>query len=516
MGEKTIEAELAQIKNINKDKGDAKKTITILGAGMAGLVAAYELRKLGHEVRIFEANDRVGGRVWTHRFSDGTYGEFGAMRIPLHHHYTRYYISEMGLTLRRFISAHQNLECFYDIRGLQVRMKDAQANLYANFLNLSSDQLKDPIPPDMFGRVITDIVQSLSDREKESLFTSQLATDRLRDLDRTSLGEFLRIHAGTDAAELIGTSTGLETFFDRATTMFLRDAVVDEGSLLHEIVGGMDLLPTELGEKVKDCITFNSQVIGIHRKDDTTIDLVIKQGDTIVVENCKILLCTLPFTILRKLQLKPLFSPGKMQAIRNLSYGSSTKVLLHCSERFWETKYGIHGGASQTDQIIRATYYPSDNAKEENNSLSSVQKYRTLYSNQTGNKFAAQSQDTSKAPGVLLGSYTWGQDARRIGILSNQDRRNIVIQHISRFHPEIAQEGVVDGDASIFWDSYKWMSGGAFSFLQPGDQTEFYGKAIAPEGNIHFAGEHCSLDNAWIQGAIESSLRAVKEIVAKE
>jgi monoamine oxidase len=202
-----------------------------------------------------------------------------------------------------------------------------------------------------------------------------------------------------------------------------------------------------------------------------------------------------------------------MQAIRNLGYSSSVKVLLHCSQRFWETKYHIAGGASQTDQLIRATYYPSDNA-EEKEIISPSQKYSTLYSGQKTTIFIPKSDEVSKGPGVLLGSYTWGHDARIMGGLNDEERKNVVIRTMSRFHPEIAKNGMVDDHASMFWDTYRW-SGGSFSFLFPGQQTTLYKYAIQPEGNIHFAGEHCSLYNAWIQGALVSALRAVEEVVAK-
>jgi monoamine oxidase len=497
-------------KDLDKDR--PRKNITILGAGTAGLAAAYELEKLGHTVRIFEASHRVGGRVLTHRFDDDTYGELGAMRIPSEHDYTLHYVKEMDLNIRKFISAHQNLECYYDIRDIQIRMKDAPSHLYSKF-HLSSKQKEDGIASDMFGRTITDVFDSLTDEEKASLLTGDLATDRLRDLDRLSLGEFLRLRAGYDATELIGTSTSLESFFDRATTMLLREAIADPGEMLYEIVGGMDQLPTKLGEKIRGPIDLNTQVTGIHKKDDDgKIDItILKKGSLPSVETCDFVICTLPFTILRRINITPAFSSKKMQAIRNLGYSSSAKVLLHCSQRFWETKYHIVGGASQTDQLIRAIYYPSDNAQE---MISPSQKYSTLYSGQRSNIFVPKSDDISKGPGVLLGSYTWGHDARIMGGLSDGERKNVVIRMISRFHPEIVDKGIVDDHASMFWDSYQWSSG-SFSFLFPGQQTTLYKYAIQPEGNIHFAGEHCSLYNAWIQGALVSALRSVEEIVAK-
>jgi monoamine oxidase len=116
--------------------------------------------------------------------------------------------------------------------------------------------------------------------------------------------------------------------------------------------------------------------------------------------------------------------------------------------------------------------------------------YSTLHSGQRSSRIVPKSSQISKGPGVLLGSYTWGQDARILGSLSEEERKNIVIRMIWRFHPEIAENGMVDDYASIFWESYPWMVGGSFSFLLPGQQTTLYKYAIQAEGNIH-----CSLEN---------------------
>src|SRR5690349_15438859 len=91
--------QLARIARV--DNGKPRKKVVILGAGMAGLSAAYELTKLGHSVSVIEATNRPGGRVWTKRFkSTGQYHELGAMRIPASHDYTRHYIHVVGLQKR--------------------------------------------------------------------------------------------------------------------------------------------------------------------------------------------------------------------------------------------------------------------------------------------------------------------------------------------------------------------------------------------------------------------------------
>jgi monoamine oxidase len=86
------------------------------------------------------------------------------------------------------------------------------------------------------------------------------------------------------------------------------------------------------------------------------------------------------------------------------------------------------------------------------------------------------------------------------------------MENVSRFHPEILAPGTVLDHASIAWDTFKW-SGGAFAFMLPHELSGIYTSAGAPDGRVFFAGEHCSTDQAWIQGALISALRAVLEIV---
>jgi monoamine oxidase len=71
---------------------------------------------------------------------------------------------------------------------------------------------------------------------------------------------------------------------------------------------------------------------------------------------------------------------------------------------------------------------------------------------------------------------------------------------------------MVDDYASMFWDQYPWTLG-SFAELLPGQQGAMHNDAVRPEGNVHFAGEHASLDTGWIQGAVSSALRVVGEIV---
>jgi monoamine oxidase len=527
-----IDDQLKQIANL--DKGKPRKSVTVLGAGMAGLSAAYELSKLGHHVSIIEATSRVGGRVRTHRFKSGQYGELGAMRIPASHDYTRHYIDLTGLkdALRPFITGNKNPNCFYRLRGHTFRIKDMRRFMHLYDLSaLERKVVSSAVPPALLGMHFENTLAQLSEIDRDSMFGSRVLTDNVAQLESQSLGEYLdRRVEGDDARELIGATTGLEVWWEKAASQFLRDEIVDTSTGLQEISGGMDRLPNELADLLgRDKIIFNMAVVlievqdhgvalGLMKTDPSKWDCPVAGGDINRVK-AEFVICSLPFPVLRRIDVRGL-SHRKKRAIRDLSYASSTKVLLHCKERFWESgppADRIIGGASFSDDIIRSTYYPSDHASPSVAKLTerrSREGSRSIFSahGSTDVQIAPSEVRDSPGPGVLLGSYNWGPDARRLGGMPPGDRAETVIACVEKFHPKI-RTFVDESPASMYWDDFRW-SGAAFCFMQPGDLKGYYQDAIQSEGPIHFAGEHCSLDQGWQQGAIISGLRAVEEIVS--
>ncbi len=202
------------------------------------------------------------------------------------------------------------------------------------------------------------------------------------------------------------------------------------------------------------------------------------------------MVCTLPFSVLERIEIAPAFSPGKRRAIRELHYDSSVKTLAVTQRRFWETANRIYGGGTVTDLITGSTYYPSDNAE-------------------------AQDQAVSEEPGVLLASYTWGEQARRQAALESTARQDLGIDQVATFHPELAQEGMVQQTSTWSWDDNPWSSG-AYAFFLPGQHTALHADIIRPEGRIFIAGEHASLNHSWMQGAFELALRVVQEITGPQ
>lgn len=531
-----IEQILPKLDRIKRaDKNRPRKKVAIIGAGMAGLVAAYELSELGHEVVVYEANKRIGGRAWTHRFKDKQYHEFGAMRFPKEHDHTRYYANLCGLKFRSFINHHDEPDSFYFFKGILSKHSEWETKLLPE-LELTDFEKwmidNGPVPKEakhaqlinLLAYPLELLIHEISSNpyDKKAILGIGPITSRIKEIDKISLGDYLRkYNTSKDALELIGSVTGLEVWWDKALTMIIREEIVaverrkDQGieNGLDEIKGGTDLLPLALVEKLAELnvdIETNHKVFSI-RKQRPHIQLGIENENGKQLIDFEYVVCTLPFSVLRTLSLSG-FSRSKMSSIRNMTYASSAKVLLNTKNRFWEgSDYNIKGGGSQTDLINRQMYYPSHQVNAQistKESKGSVNVYAQIQSFEK----RVINVDDSKAPGVLVGSYVWGQDARRLGALDREERSKVVTDAVSKIHPEILEKGMVKDSESISWDNYKY-SLGAFCFMRPGDFSNYYENAIAPEENLFFAGEHCSLDNGWIQGAIISSLRVLENLV---
>ena len=122
-----------------KESGSCRgSSVGIIGGGLAGLASAFELRKLGFDITIFETQEnRIGGRVYTHYFDKEKklYGEFGAMRIPASHETTWHYINTFGLKTRPFIQSNENT--FIYVRNKRARNdpkgRSVMENIYPEF-----------------------------------------------------------------------------------------------------------------------------------------------------------------------------------------------------------------------------------------------------------------------------------------------------------------------------------------------------------------------------------------------
>ena len=235
-----------------------------------------------------------------------------------------------------------------------------------------------------------------------------------------------------------------------------------------KIKGGSDLLPQAFAKKLGDKILYGTPVVRIEQDDKTARAVFLRNGATQTMSADRIL-CALPFSLLRDIELPKTFSERKIKVIKELKYDAVSRVYLQTRKRSWEEK-GLNGFALTNDavEIWQPTW------------------------NQPG-------------PRGILMTYARPGEAERIAKMKDSERINSTLAQLNPMFPGL-QENFERG-ATKCWTEDEW-SRGAWAFVGLRD----FLSASSPEGRIHFAGEHLSPWFSWIQGALDSSLRAVKQI----
>lgn len=533
------------LREIDSADTGPRRSFVILGAGVAGLATALELVRRGHRVEVIEGSDRVGGRVATHRFRNGSYGERGAMRIPLAHDYTHHYIREAKIPqgdLRRFWSSRGN--GLVDVRGTVIRESENR-RLVELFPGLTEEERRIVTsfgPGGLLGSAMGPLFQRLRPKYA-ALLAGDFSDPELAALDRISWRSYLETRTGLseDGRALIGASLSIAAVWEWSLAAILRDEIhqIHPGGqswtgVLCEIAGGLDRLPTALAALLPDTtIRFHARVLDI-RTGGSGGTLLLEDTETGKHEEKPFerLLCTLPFPVLRSMPLET-FSEPKRAAIQGIRYASATKVLLNYDRRWWESERYLYGGRSVSDRpdgrvrLPRQTYYPSDSVPAPCGpnvtpgglrAESAGEELAGLFSQYVGEAppgeelplpIAAEADSTR--PGTLLAAYTLEDGAREL-CGSGGGCVEKVLREIEAIHGSRAARRDLKEHLCWCWDEVPWAKG-ALAITPPGDLVQHFKAAKEEQGTVYFAGEHVSIAPGWIQGSLESSLREVARML---
>jgi monoamine oxidase len=467
-------AALSMLPNISMASGrgnlalqGAPKSVVILGGGLAGLAAAYELKKAGHTVTVLEARKQPGGRVRTIRdFDEGLYAEAGPVAFPESHTFTWDYAREFGLQLR--LALRIDLDSLCNIRGQQFRIGPSNNTIPLNLRASERQAGMGGIIPLYLGDYMRDVGNPRR---------ANFPPASLREIDAISLRQLLINQGASDDAIRIIEASQLGVLGFGLDSVSAMDGVVTEAiasdAAFYEIAGGNDQLPAALKKKVKKQFKKAAVVTRIEQNANG-VRVTYSQGGEILTLDADRAVCTLPFPVLKNIEVSPAFSAEKQRAINELKLTPVTRTYLQFKRRVWEESklsgYGI------TDWDVQNTYSP-----------------------------------TLTQPGTrgILASYAGGQRALDLGALSDSARQAAVLDQMGDLFGVTNKQ--LNFSISQIWHTDEWARG-AFTYFEPGQMATLLPVAQQPEGRIHFAGEHTSAWHGWMNGALESGNRAAEEV----
>lgn len=479
--------------------GKGRKVI-VLGAGLAGMTAAYELGKLGYDCTVLEARSRSGGRVWTIRggttetemdnatlrpsqtskFESGLYFNGGAARIPHHHQLTLQYCRELGVPLEMFNGNNEAAYLFHDGGTGPLANKRMRIKEYHN---------------DMRGYTTELLAKSLDQGALDQQLTKE-DVEKLVDFLKNE-GDLNAAHLykgtnrrgyKTDAAPGAGSTPGdmtdpygltdlLRSGFMQPVFYNVGDYVYEQQTTLMQPVGGMDAIPKALEKKLAGKILFNAPVKEL-RKTETGVRVVYEKDGKPVEAVAEFCVCTLPLPVLKKLNSD--LSGTMKRATDFIPYINTGKIGLQFKRRFWEEDDYIYGGISRTNLDINQIWYPS---------------------------FGFQGKK-----GVLIGYYNFYSRAEAVGAMSIAEREKLALAQGTKIHPQYPAE--FDNSFSLAWQRIPYSEGG-WATYDDATRRKYYPALLEPDGNIYFAGEHTTYLTAWMAGAFTSARRTVEALHAR-
>ncbi|GLW06166.1 monoamine oxidase [Microtetraspora sp. NBRC 13810] len=461
--------------------GRVAADVVVLGAGVAGLTAAYELGKAGYRCTVLEARERTGGRsltlrggdrvselsgeTQTARFGEGVYFNAGPGRIA-QWMVTLDYCRELGVPIETFVNNNASAYVYNHGMAAPVRARTARADVYGYVAELlakatHAGALNRRLTADDRERLI-DFLRRFGDIGPELTYEGS---------DRRGFQTYPAVAAGVPLQGPEPLAEVLAAGIGRAVTA---DFGFEQAMPMFQPVGGMDAIARALAARVgEDRIRTGVRVTRITGLPDG-VEIAYQGPDgpgTLRADYC---VAALPPHILAKIPGN--LGPEITAALATPTPVAAGKIGLEYGRRWWELEDRVYGGITETDLDITHIWYPSYGYH---------------------------------APrGLLVGYYNTEENAELYGALSHRDRLSRALTQGKKIHGEKYRSEVVSG-VSVHWERQPHIQGG---WVRWPSYTGAFELLQRPAGRVHFAGDWLTHLIAWQAGAMESARRAVTAV----